>query len=285
MKLIHLLSGSFLIAGLFLTACSNPAQKTGDKQNDSTDTAAAAPKFKEENVTYSGDSVSMNGFLVYDEASDKKRPGILVVPEWWGLNDYSKMRARELAKLGYAAMAIDMYGNGLVAESPDSAGKYATPFYQNPAKAKARIDAAMEKLKTVAVVDTGNMAAIGYCFGGGILLNTVRLGDDDLKGVVSFHGSLLGTPAKKGVIKSQILVCHGNADKFVPAAEVVQFKKQMDSIGAAYTFKAYENATHAFTNPGATEKGKKYNMPIEYNAAADTASWNDMKQFFSTLFQ
>jgi len=152
------------------------------------------------------------------------------------------------------------------------------PFYQNPQKAKARLDAAIAKLKTYSQVDPANIGAIGYCFGGGVLLNTVRLGDE-LKGVVSFHGSLLGTPAKKELLNSEILVCHGGADPFVPEAEVTQFKKQMDSIGARYTFNVYDSCTHAFTNPDATATGKKFNMPISYNAAGDSASWKDMTSF------
>lgn len=239
--------------------------------------------YKEEMVTISADSTDMNCFLVYNENDDARRPAVLVVPEWWGLNDYAKMRVRKLAELGYIAMAVDVYGNGKMADNPDSAGKLAMPFYTNPQKAKARIDAAMAKIKTFAQTDGANVAAVGYCFGGGVLLNTVRLGDD-LKGVVSFHGSLLGTPADKNLLRSKILVCHGNADPFVPMAEAGQFIKQMDSIGAAYTFKGYDSATHAFTNPDATAMGKKFKLPIRYNAAADSASWNDMKVFLSGLF-
>jgi dienelactone hydrolase len=201
------------------------------------------------------------------------------------MNDYPKMRARELAKLGYVAMAIDMYGNGLQADNPDSAGKYAMPFYQNPVMAKNRLEAAIEKLKSYPQVDPSNIAAIGYCFGGGVLLNTVRLGEPQLKGVVSFHGSLLGTPPVKELLQSKILVCHGGVDPFVPATELAQFKKQMDSIGANYSVKVYDSALHAFTNPNATMVGEKFKIPIAYNAAADTASWNDMKDFFSGLFK
>jgi dienelactone hydrolase len=194
------------------------------------------------------------------------------------------MRARELAKLGYVAMAIDVFGNGKTADNPDSAGKLATPFYQNPKEAKARIDAAIAKIKSYRQVDSTQIAAIGYCFGGGVLLNTARLGDE-LKGVVSFHGGLLGTPANKDLLKTKLLVCHGGADPFVPEKDVTQFKKQMDSIGADYTLKVYPGAVHAFTNPNATEVGKKFNIPISYNAAADSASWNDMKVFFAGLFK
>ena len=272
-----------LLATSFFMACNNDTTST---TQTSTDTASATkePKWKEENITYTGDSATLSGYVVYDENSDVKRPAVLVVPEWWGLNDYPKMRARELAKLGYVAMAIDVYGDGKTADNPDSAGKYAGAFYQNPQKAKARIDAAIAKIKTYSQVDASNIAAVGYCFGGGVLLNTVRLGDE-LKGVVSFHGSLIGTPANKDLLKSKILVCHGAADSFVPQKDVAIFKKQMDSIGAAYTFKEYAGATHAFTNPAATEAGKKFKIPIAYNGPADTASWQDMKTFFGVLFK
>jgi dienelactone hydrolase len=245
---------------------------------------AKEPKLKEENITYSLDSVTMNGFVVYDENIEGTRPAVIVVHEWWGMNDYPKMRARELAKLGYIAMAADIYGNGKTVDNPTDAQNMAMPFYQNPQMAKARLDAAIAKLKTYKQADANKFAAIGYCFGGGLLLNSARLGED-LKGVVSFHGSLVGTPADKNLLKSAILVCHGLADPFVPQSQVDQFKKQMDSIGANYTFKGYEGATHAFTNPDATEMGKKFNLPIAYNPAADTASWNDMKDFFSRIFK
>jgi len=226
----------------------------------------------------------MNGYVVYDANKEGKRPGILVVHEWWGLNEYPKMRARKLAELGYVAMAVDMYGGGETADNPTDAGKMAGPFYQDLQMTKSRFDAALKKLKTFSQVDTNNIAAIGYCFGGGVVLNVARLGED-LKGVVSFHGSLIGAPADKKLLKAKILVCHGAADQFTKPQEVAQFKKQMDSIGADYTFKQYLDANHAFTNPKATEMGEKYKIPIKYNAAADSASWNDMKDFFAKIFK
>lgn len=272
-----ILSGWFVLpVMLFLFAACNNETKTTTETKEQ--------KFKYDNITYMADSVTMNGYVVYDENMEGVRPAVLVVPEWWGMNDYSKMRATELAKLGYIAMAVDIYGNGLTADNPDSAGKYAMPFYQNPQMTKARIDAAIAKIKTYSQTDAANIAAVGYCFGGGILLNTARLGSE-LKAVVSFHGSLNGTPADKSLLKTNILVCHGGADPFVPIAEVNQFKKQMDSIGAAYTFNEYAGALHAFTNPNATAMGEKFKIPIQYNAAADTASWKDMKEFFNGVFQ
>ena len=242
------------------------------------------PKLKEEIVSYKLDSSSRTNFVVYDENIEGKRPAVLVIHEWWGLNDYAKMRARELAKLGYIAMAVDMYGDGKMGDDPDAAGKLATPFYMKPEIAKPIFDAALEKLKGFSQTDATKVAAIGYCFGGAQVINLAKMGED-LKGVVSFHGNLAVMPPNKDLLKAQALVCHGGADPFVPQTEVVLFKKQMDSVGAKYTFKVYEGATHAFTNPNATAMGEKFKMPIKYDAAADSASWKDMKEFFQQIFQ
>ncbi|MGB3004952.1 MAG: dienelactone hydrolase family protein [Chitinophagaceae bacterium] len=246
------------------------------------------PKLKEENFTYFPDglkdSIILDGFVVYDENIECKRPAVLVIHEWWGMNEYSKMRARELAKLGYIAMAIDLYGNGKRADNPDDAGKLAGPFYENPQSVKPYFDAALIKLKTYKQTDEQKIAAIGYCFGGAQVINIAKMGED-LKGVVSFHGNLNVMPANKDLLKAPILVCHGAADPLVPQEEVELFKKQMDSIGANYTFKAYEGAIHAFTNPNATAIGEKYKIPVKYDASADSASWNDMKVFFNNIFK
>ena len=271
---------NYLLAiGLLLTfnACK-------DKPEETKEVPAAAPKLKEENVSYKLDTITMNGYVVYDENSDKKRPAVLVVHEWWGLNDYPKMRAKQLAELGYIAFAVDMYGNGTVVDNPEAAMKMAGPFGQNPQMAKDRFDAAMRKIKENPITDTNNIAAIGYCFGGGLLLNVVRMGED-IDGVVSFHGGLVGTPFKKELVKSKVLVCHGEADSFIPQADLDNFKTQMDGIGNDWGMKVYPNATHAFTNPDATEVGKKFNIPIAYNAAADSASWQDMKDFLGKIFK
>jgi dienelactone hydrolase len=276
------LAGSLVIA-CFISACSNSETKQEGQTPDSTAATTPAPALKEETVTIQGDGANLISYLVYDDAVKTKRPAVLVIPEWWGLTDYPKMRARELAKLGYVALAVDIFGDGKIADNPDSAGAFAKPFYMHPEKAKARIDAAIAKVKTYPQVDTANIGAIGYCFGGGMLINTARLGDE-LKALVSFHGSLLGTPAKKGLLKTKLLVLHGNADPMVNP-QVPQFKKQMDSIGADYKFIGYDSAMHAFTNPAATELGKKFKMPIAYNAKADTASWKEMQTFFGNVLK
>jgi dienelactone hydrolase len=268
--------------GLCMSACNNqPASQ--EKTASATDTSSS--KIKTETVTYLGGDTTMNSFVAYDQTSDKKRPAVLIIPEWWGVNEYVKGRARQLAALGYIAMAVDVYGYGKTAPTPDSAMKLAAPFYKDPHIAKTRFDAALEKIKTYPQTDAHEIAAIGYCFGGAQVLNLARQGED-LKGVVSFHGNLIGAvKADKSLLKAKILVCHGEADQFVKPAEVAAFKKQMDSIGADYTLKIYPGATHAFTNPDATANGQKFNMPIAYNGAADTASWNEMKMFFNKIFK
>ena len=270
------LMGISMVA-LLVTACNNESKPAKEAEAMST---SASPALKEENVSYQADGATLNSYVVYDDADKSKRPAVLVMPEWWGMNEYTKRRARELAKLGYVAIAVDIFGNGKVADNPDSAKAFSGPFYADPQKSKARIDATIAKIRSYPQVDSSKIGAIGYCFGGGMLLNTIRLGDD-LKAVVSFHGSLIGTPARKDLLKTSILVCHGNDDKFVTPADVAAFKKQMDSIGADYKFIGYDGATHAFTNPQSTENGKKFNMPIAYNAAADTASWKAMQDFFN----
>ena len=264
---------------LFVAAsCNNPAEKEKDELE-----TPFVKAMSERTIEYKAGDVTMVGFVAYDSASNATRPAILVVPEWWGLNEYAKGRARQLAALGYVAMAVDMYGNGLQADNPEMAGKLATPFYENPAMAQERFTAALQALKTIAVTDSNKIAAIGYCFGGAQVLNMARLGVP-LKGVVSFHGNLIGVPLQKDMLKAAVLVCHGADDQFVPQTEVATFKKQMDSLAIPYNFREYAGATHAFTNPGATEMGKKFNLPIAYHAAADTASWNEMTQFLRDIF-
>jgi dienelactone hydrolase len=276
MKTMRSFSLAILTSAFLFTACKNEDKKTEPEMKE--------PKLKEEVVSYQLDSSTRNNFVVYDENMEGKRPMVFVIHEWWGLNDYAKMRARELAKLGYIAMAIDMYGDGKMGTDPKIAGELATPFYANPGSVRPVYAAAWNKLKTYSQADTTKVAAIGYCFGGAMVLNLAKLGED-LDGVVSFHGNLNVVPANKDLLKAKVLVCHGGADSFVPQEEVEQFKKQMDSIGANYSLKVYAGATHAFTNPEATATGEKFKLPIKYDAAADSASWKDMKDFFKQVFQ
>jgi dienelactone hydrolase len=236
-------------------------------------------------VDYKVDGVEMKGYLAYDDDIKGKRPGILVVHEWWGLNDYARKRARMLAKLGYTAFALDMYGAGKQAEHPDDAKKFSSEVMSNLPTAKARFQAAYDLLRKEKTVDPRRIAAIGYCFGGGVVLEMARSGMD-LAGVASFHGMLSAAkPAQPGDIKAKILVMTGADDPFVPADQVAQFKQEMDAAKVDYKVIVYPGAKHSFTNPGADKYGKKFNLPLAYNKAADHASWNAMQDFFREIFK
>lgn len=234
-----------------------------------------------EAIEYTVDNVVFKGYLAYDDQIEGKRPGVLVVHEWWGHNEYVRNRARMLAELGYTALAVDMYGDGKLADHPDDAGKFARAVMENMEVAKARFMAGMDLLRKHSTVDSEHMAAIGYCFGGGIVLHMARLGVDELDGVVSFHGSLsTQTPAERGTVKAKILVCHGAVDPFITPEQVDTFKQEMQNAEVDFKFIAYPEASHSFTNPAADTRGG----PLRYNAAADKQSWTDMQNFFKTLF-
>ncbi len=235
-------------------------------------------------VEYTADNVRLKGYIAYDNTLKEKRPAVIVVHEWWGVTDYPKKRAEMLASLGYIAFAIDMYGDGKIADNPDDAKKFAGESMKDMPLLKAKFVAAMEFLKKNEHVDSTRIAAIGYCYGGGVVLNMARAGVD-LKGVVSFHGSLATTtPAKKGIVRAKILVCNGSSDKFVSENDIKDFKQEMKAADVEFKFLSYKGALHAFTNPEATNLGKKFNMPIAYNENADRKSWKTMRRFLKTIF-
>jgi dienelactone hydrolase len=247
-------------------------------------TSLAGPRIKGETVTYTAQGGVMKGYLAYDENIKGPRPGVLVVPEWWGLNDYARRRARMLAELGYTALAVDMYGNGRVATNPTEAQKLSSELMRDFAVAEARFLTAREFLRQQPMVDAGEIAAIGYCFGGGVVLNMAAEGTD-LRGVVSFHGTLnLVKPAVPGTIKAKILVLTGAADQLVPPDQVAAFWKAMVAAEADFRIVTYPGAMHSFTNPDADRIAKQFTMPVGYNAAADQKSWEEMKSFLATIF-
>jgi dienelactone hydrolase len=246
--------------------------------------ANAEPKIQGKTVEYSAQGVVMKGYFAHDENVKGKRPGVLVVPEWWGLNDYARRRARMLAELGYTALAVDMYGEGKVVATPDEAGKLSSQTMKDFDVAKARFMAAVDFLKGQPTVDPNRVAAIGYCFGGGVVLNMARQGVD-LKGVVSFHGSLTAVkPAQPGSVRARILVLNGGADKFITPEQIEAFKQEMKAAGADFRFISYPGALHSFTNPDATESGKKFNMAVAYHPRVDKESWSEMKKFLATIY-
>lgn len=237
---------------------------------------------RSETVTYVCDGDTLEGTLAWNPTLDTKLPVVLVVHEWWGNNAYSQRRAEMLAEAGYMALAVDMYGKGRRAEEPGGAMALASDAYSDPARLQARFEAARRLTFSRPEADTTRVAAIGYCFGGGVLLGLARAGVE-LDALASFHGSLgTKTPASKGSIKPALLVLNGEADPFVPAEEVAAFRAEMDAADARLTYVGYPGATHAFTNPASTETGKRFEMPVEYNEAADADSWTKLLDFLAT---
>ena len=247
-------------------------------------TVTAQAAVKTEEVTYQGGGVQMKGLIAWDNSIKGKRPAVLVVHEWWGHNDYARSRATQLAEMGYVAMAVDMYGDGKQAAHPDNAMAFMTEATKDPVQTAERFNAAYALLAKRKQTDAANVAAIGYCFGGAVVLNMARLGTD-LKGVASFHGALgAWKPAVPGGIKAKLLVLNGADDGMVPAEVVAGFEQEMKTAGADFRVINYPGAKHSFTNPAATELGVKFNMPVAYNEAADKASWAELDAFLKQVF-
>ena len=244
-----------------------------------------APDIRGEAVSYQAGGTRLEGYVAWDESKTGRRPGVIVVHEWWGHNEYVRRRARMLAELGYTAFALDMYGDGKNTQRPEEAQKLLMAAVSNPTVAEQRFFAACEVLKEHHATDPSKIAAIGYCFGGAVVLQMAR-GGADLAGVASFHGTLSpqGPPAQPGAVKAKVLVLHGAADPLVPKAQLAAFEKEMDAAGADYSVIEYPGATHAFTNPEATERGEKLKMPLAYDKSADEQSWAELRKFLHGLF-
>lgn len=234
-------------------------------------------KVKTETVEYKDGDVTLKGFLAYNTNTTSKSPAVLIVHEWWGLNEYPKMRAEQLAGLGYVAFAVDMYGNGETTTSPEEAGKLAGSIKGDIPKLRRRINLALDWLKQNKHVNPLKIVAIGYCFGGTVALELARSGAN-VKGVVIFHGGL-STPNPNDTkdIKAKILVCTGGDDKFVPESDRAAFQKEMDNAKVDWQMNIYSGAVHAFTNPKA---GNNPASGMAYNENADKRSFEAMKQFF-----
>ena len=238
-------------------------------------------------VSYEHAGVKLEGYLAYDDAKvsgDKKVPGVLVIPEWWGLTDYPRSRAEQLAKLGYVAFAADMYGAGVTTTDPKKAGELAGQFYGKPLMA-GRAQAGLDQLLATGLVRPTQVAAIGYCFGGSTA-QALAYSGAPLAGIVSFHGSLIPATAEAAAKNhAKILVCHGAVDPFISAEEIAAFMKGMNDGKFDYQFISYAGAVHAFSNPGADKIAKATGLPIAYHAAADRRSWSHMKAFFQEIFK
>jgi len=248
-------------------------------------TAQASSKVVGETVDYKAEGTALKGYIAYDDSIKGKRPGVLIVHEWWGLNDYAKKRADMLAGLGYTALAVDMYGEGKNTKHAEDANKFMTEVMSNMDVAQKRFKAAMDLLMAQPTVNPDDIAAIGYCFGGGVVLYMASVGTD-LDGAVSFHGSVgAASKPEPGSVKARILVFTGDADPLVPLEQVEAFKKQMDGANVDYEVVVYPGAKHSFTNPDADEYGKSNDMPLAYNKEADQKSWAQMEEFLKTVFK
>jgi dienelactone hydrolase len=232
-------------------------------------------------VDYSQGGQALQGWLAYDDSVKELRPGIVVFPEWWGLNDYVKHRAEQLARLGYVAFAADIYGKGVLTSNKDEAAQFSGRFYNDLDLMRARAAAALEQLKSAPQVDPKRLGAIGYCFGGTVALELARSGAD-LAGLVAFHGGLkTDRPGDAKNIKGKVLICTGGDDAFVPPEQVAAFEEEMRQAGVDWQVIVYGGAHHAFTNPDAD----KFGIPnIKYQPEADRRSWAAMRAFFEEVF-
>jgi dienelactone hydrolase len=241
---------------------------------------AANAEVKTKTIEYSDGGTTLRGELAWDDSVTGARPGVLVVHEWWGLNDYAKSRARKLAAEGYVAFALDMYGDNKVTDHPSEAGEWSKQVTSNIAAWRARADSGLQVLASQAEVDGSKIAAIGYCFGGSTVMQMAYAGSP-VKAVVSFHGSLPPPDESVTSIGPRVLVAHGRDDGFIPAERIVAFQAGLDRVKADWEMTIYSGTRHGFTNPDAGSYGIDN---LAYNETADTRSWDAMMKLFQEVF-
>ena len=237
-----------------------------------------------ETVEYTVNGNAFTGYVAYDDSISGKRPGILVIHEWWGHNDFIRKEADKLAAAGYTAFALDLFGTGKQADNPTDAAAMMNAVLETPGAIEQRFRAAMEWLQQHETVDAGRIAAQGYCFGGAVALNMARLGID-LKGAVSFHGTLSSDlKVEPGAIKAEIQVYTGGADDMIPAEQVAAFVEEMQKAAVKFELTSYPGVKHGFTNPAATDRGEKFSIPLAYNEAAAKDSMRGALAFYRKIF-
>ncbi len=268
-----------LCTGLLLVASCKETKK-----EETPETQEEMVKLQGSEITYKADTTQLQGYLVYDEALEGTRPGILVIHEWWGHNEYTRERARMLAEQGYTALAVDMYGDGKQAQHPDEAGKFAGMVMQNMPLAEARFDAALQQLKAHPSVNPDQIAAIGYCFGGSVALTMANAGKD-LDAVAAFHSGIQLPVMPSDSLQARVLVANGAEDPMVSPEAEEAFKSALDSVGADYEYISYEGATHAYTSKEADSLGKEFGLPLAYNKEADEKSWKKLLSFLENTFK
>jgi dienelactone hydrolase len=243
----------------------------------------ALAEIKEQPVTYKAGDTTLKGYVVYDDAKKGRRPGMIVVHEWWGVTKHTRAEARRFAQRGYTAFVADMYGEAKTADNPKDASGLMKGLMGDPAAVQARFDAAREQLAKHATVNAKKIGASGYCMGGTVVLNMARAGN--VAAVAAFHPSLGGYKPAAEPVQAKVLVLNGADDPFNKPEAIDAFKKDMEAAKAQYKFVNYPGAVHAFTNPDATAKGKQYNLPLAYNAKVDKASKAEANKFFAAAFK
>jgi len=265
---------------LLFTACGQPeSQMDSSGQQGMNNNASVVG----EEVSYSSGELTMNGYIAYDENMQGERPGVLVVHEWWGHDEHARNSAEKLAELGYVALAVDMYGDGRMADHPEDAMQFSGEVMGNFDEAQMRFQAAMETLQNHNMVNTEQIGAIGYCFGGSVILAMTHAGVD-LDGVVAFHAGLQLPVMPEEQVDTDILILNGADDPMVSNEDIESLTSIYDDLGISYDFINYEGATHAYTNPAADSLGREFDLPLAYDAEADEQSWERMKSFFDELF-
>jgi len=244
--------------------------------------ASANAAVKEEPVAYTDGQTAMKGFVVYDDASAAKRPGIILVHEWWGITKHVHTEAQKYAQAGYTVFIADMFGDAKTADNPKDAGALSGGVMKDPKAMMSRFNAARAALAKHATVNPQMIGAVGYCFGGAVVLNMARAGAD-LVAVAGFHASLgLNTPAPAaGTVKAKILILNGADDPFVKREQYDTLKKDLDAAKADYRIVEYPGAVHAFTNPEATALGQKFNLPLKYDAKVDAEAKAEAAKLFA----
>lgn len=261
---------------LAATACSS------GRGEPAADSPAATASIAEQDVVYTADGTTLKGFMAAPGDTSRKRPGVLVVHEWWGHNEHARAQARRLAEAGYVGLALDMYGDGKNTTHPDSANAFMMQAVSDQGRMVGRFRAALAELRRDPRVDSTQVAAIGYCFGGMVVLSMARAGEP-LVAVGSFHGAIPPeAPVDSGSVKARMLILTGGADPMVPAAQVDAFAAAMRKAGAQVDVVTYPAAMHGFTNPRADSAG----VPgLHYDAAVDAQSWDALRKMLSEVFR
>ena len=240
-----------------------------------TKTMASAAEFR-----YQVDKQAYVGYLAKPKQK-KPAPVVLVIHEWWGQTENTRSKADKLAEAGFAALALDMYGDRKLANHPKDAGAFATAVMSDVGKARKMVDAAILALAKEPGLDMSRLNIVGYCFGGSVGLEMARQGLA-LKGVVAFHAGIV-TPTKANAVKAKIRVFNGDADPMITKEQITQVAAEMKAANVDYEYKAIPGAKHGFTNPDATKLGKEFNLPLAFDAKADQDSWLAMLTFLRKI--